>query len=54
MNLAVSETTRDLTGEYFDGLRPSRARPQAYDPKAREMLRRMSYEMTAAPQGLGR
>jgi NAD(P)-dependent dehydrogenase (short-subunit alcohol dehydrogenase family) len=54
MNLAVSETTRDLTGEYFDGLRSSRARPQAYDPKAREVLRRMSYEMTAAPQGLGR
>jgi NAD(P)-dependent dehydrogenase (short-subunit alcohol dehydrogenase family) len=54
MNLAVSEAARDFTGEYFDGLRPSRARPQAYDRKARETLRRMSCEMTGAPQDFKR
>jgi NAD(P)-dependent dehydrogenase (short-subunit alcohol dehydrogenase family) len=52
MNLAVSEATRGHTGEFFDGLALAQARPQAYDPQAREILRRMTHELTSAPQVL--
>src|SRR5215510_1639367 len=45
MNLAVSEETRDRTGEYFDGLHPARARGQAYDERARERLRKITFEV---------
>jgi NAD(P)-dependent dehydrogenase (short-subunit alcohol dehydrogenase family) len=48
MNLAISPETRGCTGEYFDGLRPARARPQAYDRRARERLRHASSEITGA------
>ena len=44
MNLAVSEETRGRTGEYFDGLHPARARAQAYDKRARERLRQITFE----------
>lgn len=49
MSLAISPEMRGRTGEYFDGLRPARARPQAYDSRARERLRRASFEITSAP-----
>ena len=44
MNLAVAEETRGRTGEYFDGLHPARARAQAYDERARERLRQITFE----------
>lgn len=44
LHLAVSE---EDTGQYFDGLRPARALVQAYDPKARERLRRLTDELVA-------
>jgi NAD(P)-dependent dehydrogenase (short-subunit alcohol dehydrogenase family) len=44
MNLIVS---RDLaTGQFFDGLRPSRAHRQAYDEDARAKLRELSARLT--------
>jgi NAD(P)-dependent dehydrogenase (short-subunit alcohol dehydrogenase family) len=44
MNLIVS---RDLaTGQFFDGLRPSRAHRQAYDEDARAKLRELSIKLT--------
>jgi hypothetical protein len=49
MNLAVAKETLGHTGEFYDGLRPARARSQAYDQKARKQLRRISFEFTAAP-----
>ncbi len=51
MRLAISEEISGRTGEYFDGLEPARAREMAYDPAARERLRRMSFELTGAPGG---
>ncbi|HEX8755267.1 MAG TPA: SDR family NAD(P)-dependent oxidoreductase [Steroidobacteraceae bacterium] len=47
MNLAVSPQLAGHTGEYFDGLRPARANPQAYDPGARQRLAKVSAELTA-------
>ncbi|MPY89053.1 MAG: SDR family NAD(P)-dependent oxidoreductase [Luteitalea sp.] len=49
MNLAVSEETRGRTGGYYDGLRPTPARAQAYDETVRERLRQVSFELTGAP-----
>lgn len=49
MNLAVSDAMGGRTGEYFDGLRPSRARAQAYDKQSRERLRQISFDLTGAP-----
>jgi NAD(P)-dependent dehydrogenase (short-subunit alcohol dehydrogenase family) len=46
MNLAVSDETSGRTGEYFDGLKPGKARAQAYDRRAREQLRQLSFELT--------
>jgi NAD(P)-dependent dehydrogenase (short-subunit alcohol dehydrogenase family) len=46
VHLAASEDTEGLTGHYFDGLRPARADPQAYDPEAREHLRTLSLKLT--------
>jgi NAD(P)-dependent dehydrogenase (short-subunit alcohol dehydrogenase family) len=45
MNLAVSDAMNGRTGEYFDGLKPGKARAQAYDGKAREQLRRLSFQL---------
>ena len=36
-----------VTGRFFDGLRESRAKPQAYDPAARQRLRQLSDELIA-------
>ncbi|PKU22906.1 SDR family NAD(P)-dependent oxidoreductase [Telmatospirillum siberiense] len=46
LNLAVSPEMADRTGLYFDGLRPARAQPQAYDAAARARLRVLSLELT--------
>jgi len=49
MNFAVSQEMRGRSGEYFDRLHPARARSQAYDARARERLRRISFDITGAP-----
>ena len=54
MNLVVSHAMGGRTGEYFDGLDAARARAQAYDRKARERLRQISFELTGAPANIGR
>jgi NAD(P)-dependent dehydrogenase (short-subunit alcohol dehydrogenase family) len=46
MHLAVSPDLAGRTGEYFDGLRPARANPQAYDPQARGQLAAISARLT--------
>ena len=38
------------SGRYYEGLRPARARAQAYERAAREQLRQLSYELTGLPQ----
>jgi NAD(P)-dependent dehydrogenase (short-subunit alcohol dehydrogenase family) len=38
------------SGNYFDGLRPTRANDQAYDPEARDRLRRLAEELTRPPR----
>lgn len=48
MNLAVSEQTRGRTGEYLDGLKPARARRQAYDENARKRLREITFGLVGA------
>lgn len=45
-HLASATDMADRSGLYFDGLRPSRARPQAYDLDARTKLRKLSLELT--------
>ena len=47
MNLIVSPDV--ATGQFFDGVRPSRAHRQAYDEDARAQLRRVSIELTGQP-----
>jgi NAD(P)-dependent dehydrogenase (short-subunit alcohol dehydrogenase family) len=47
MHLAVSEELEGHTGEYFDGLHPSRANAQAYDPRARRRLAEVSARLAA-------
>jgi len=42
MRLAVSRELEGHTGEYFDGLRPARPNPQAYDPQVRRRLAQVS------------
>jgi NAD(P)-dependent dehydrogenase (short-subunit alcohol dehydrogenase family) len=46
LNLAVSEELNGRSGEFFNGLLPSRANPQAYDESARERLRVLSLNLT--------
>jgi NAD(P)-dependent dehydrogenase (short-subunit alcohol dehydrogenase family) len=46
VRLAVSPELEGQTGQYFDGMRPARADPQAYDPEARERLRALSLRLT--------
>lgn len=45
LHLATSDEMEGRTGLYFDGLRPSRAKPQAYDAAARERLRLLSLKL---------
>ena len=46
LNLAVGSGLEGHTGLYYDGLRPSRAIAQAYDPTARRNLRTLSQSLT--------
>jgi NAD(P)-dependent dehydrogenase (short-subunit alcohol dehydrogenase family) len=46
LNLAVSEELNGHSGQFYNGLRPSRANPQAYDEGARERLRVLSLRLT--------
>jgi len=46
LHLAVAAPFDRQTGLFFNGLNPSRANPQAYDPQAREQLRSLSLELT--------
>ncbi len=45
LQLAASSTLEGRSGLYFNGLRESRADPQAYDPDARAKLRALSFEL---------
>jgi NAD(P)-dependent dehydrogenase (short-subunit alcohol dehydrogenase family) len=46
LNLAVAAPLDRQTGQFFNGLSPSRANPQAYDLHAREQLRSLSLKLT--------
>ena len=46
LNLAASEKLAAHTGEFYNGLTPSRANAQAYDDRARERLRMLSMRLT--------
>jgi NAD(P)-dependent dehydrogenase (short-subunit alcohol dehydrogenase family) len=45
LNLATSEELDRHSGEFYNGLRPSRANAQAYDVRARERLRELSVRL---------
>jgi hypothetical protein len=47
LNLAVADELDGRSGEFYNGLRPSKANPQAYDGRARERLRALSLQLTA-------
>jgi hypothetical protein len=49
LNLAVSKKLDGRSGEFYNGMRLSRASAQAYDVRARERLRGLSTRLT----GLG-
>src|SRR5262249_39872411 len=46
LNLAVADELDGHSGEFYNGLRPSKANPQAYDDTARERLRMLSLQLT--------
>jgi NAD(P)-dependent dehydrogenase (short-subunit alcohol dehydrogenase family) len=46
LNLAVSKELDGHSGEFYNGLRPSRAIAQAYDVRARDRLRVLSMRLT--------
>jgi len=46
VRLAISPELEGVTGRYFDEQREARADEQAYDPEARDRLRRLSKELT--------
>jgi NAD(P)-dependent dehydrogenase (short-subunit alcohol dehydrogenase family) len=46
LNLAVSNKLDGHSGEFYNGLRLSRASAQAYDVRARERLRVLSMRLT--------
>lgn len=45
-HLAVSDETVNVTGKYYDGMRPSKTISQAYDIDARKKLREISLKLT--------
>src|SRR5262245_26833734 len=47
LNLAVADALDGHSGEFYNGLRPSKPNPQAYDGTARERLRVLSLQLTA-------
>ena len=46
LNLAVADELDGRSGQFYNGLRPSKANPQAYDDAARERLRVLSLQLT--------
>ena len=46
LNLAVADELDGRSGQLYNGLRPSKANPQAYDIMARERLRLLSLQLT--------
>ena len=46
LNLALSKELDGHSGEFYNGLRPSRANAQAYNHRARERLRALSMRLT--------
>jgi hypothetical protein len=42
----VADEPDRRSGEFYNGLRPSKANPQAYDGTARERLRLLSLQLT--------
>jgi NAD(P)-dependent dehydrogenase (short-subunit alcohol dehydrogenase family) len=46
LRLLADPRLEGVSGRYFDQLSESKAQPQAYDPGARERLRRLSVELT--------
>ena len=46
VRLAISPELEGIMGRYFDGQHEARANKQAYDPEARDRLRRLSEELT--------
>ena len=46
LNLAVADELNGRSGQFYNGLRPSKANPQAYDETARERLRVLSLQLT--------
>jgi NAD(P)-dependent dehydrogenase (short-subunit alcohol dehydrogenase family) len=47
LNLAVADELAGRSGEFYNGLRPSKPNPQAYDAMARARLRALSLQLTA-------
>jgi NAD(P)-dependent dehydrogenase (short-subunit alcohol dehydrogenase family) len=45
INLAISEELDGHSGEFYNGLRPSKPNAQAYDVRAREQLRELSMRL---------
>jgi hypothetical protein len=48
LNLAVADELDGRSGQFYNGLRPSKATPQAYDETARERLRVLSVQLTGS------
>ena len=46
LNLAVADELDGCSGQFYNGLRPSKPNPQAYDDAARERLRVLSLRLT--------
>jgi NAD(P)-dependent dehydrogenase (short-subunit alcohol dehydrogenase family) len=46
LNLILNPGTAGKTGNFFDGLHPSRAHSQAYDADARQKLRALSFRLS--------
>jgi hypothetical protein len=45
MNEGLSKELDGISGEFYNGLRPSRANAQAYDHRARKRLRALSMRL---------
>src|SRR5437763_2228457 len=46
LNIAVADGLDGTSGQFYNGLRPAKANPQAYDDTARERLRVLSLQLT--------
>ena len=52
LQLAIAPELEGRSGLYFQGQRPARANPQAYDDDARRRLAALSFELTGlSPTG---